>query len=609
MRRLVDIARPLAATLLVALAITAAASAATPPTAITGPVTATAATTVTLTGTVNPNGTATTWQFEYGKTTTYGSTTTSQSAGSGSVNTGVSTDVTGLTPGTQYHYRLVATSSTAGTTDGADGIFTTSAASIAPAVTTNAATSITSGGATLNGSLNPNGQATTYDFEYGKTTSYGSTTGAQNGGSGTTSVDLSAAITGLTAGTTYHFRLVATGTSGEIDGADMTFTAGGTSTAGPVATTKAATSVTSTGAKLNGTVNPNGQATTYFFDYGTTTSYGSKTAVASAGSGTKAVTEAVTLTGLKSGTYHFRIEATSPAGTSVGADMTFATTGPPTVQTGTAQGASTTGATLTGTVNPNSNATNWYFQYGTTTGYGSQTPSKSAGSGTAATGVSAVVSKLVAGTTYHYRLVATSSAGTTYGSDVTFTSVSAVTIASSTVQVVYGSQATLSGAVASRQSGVTVSILAQAQAQAHAQGSSSLTSVGTAKTGAGGSWTFKVKPKVETSYKASTPDGLSAPVGIGVRPSITLRVITGKRFTSRVVASKSFKGKTVQLQRLLPGNRWQTLAKARLNANSSAIFSAAKLPRGTSNIRIAMSVNQAGAGYLGAFSRTLTYRR
>ena len=337
----------------------------------------------------------------------------------------------------------------------------------------------------------------------------------------------------------------------------MSFTAGGASAAGPAVTTKAASSVTSTGAKLNATVNPNGQATTYFFDYGTTTSYGSKTSVVSAGAGTKAVAVSATLTGLTSGTYHFRIEATSSAGTSVGGDMTFATTGPPAVQTGTAQGASTAGATLTGTVNPHGNTTSWYFQYGSTTAYGSQTPSKSAGAGTTSTGVSAVVSKLVAGTTYHYRLVATSSAGTTYGSDVTFTTVSAVTIAASTLQIVYGSAATLSGAVASRASGVKVSILAQPF------GSTSLTSVGTATTGAGGSWTLKVKPKIETSYKASTPDGLSAPIGISVRPAVSLRLITGKRFSTRVVAGKSFKGKTVQLQRLLPGNRWQTIAKAK----------------------------------------------
>ncbi len=65
----------------------------------------------------------------------------------------------------------------------------------------------------------------------------------------------------------------------------------------------------------------------------------------------------------------------------------------------------------------------------------------------------------------------------------------------------------------------------------------------------------------------------------------------------------------MQLQRLLPGNRWETVAKAKLNSKSSAIFAAARLPRGTSLIRVAMSVNQAGAGYLGGFSRTLSYHR
>jgi hypothetical protein len=602
MRQPSEIARTLAALLLAALAIPAiagAAGAATPPTAITGPVTSTAATTVTLTGTVNPNGTATNWQFEYGKTATYGSTTTSTSAGTGTANTGVSADVTGLTPGTQYHYRLVA-ASTAGTTDGADGIFTTSSSS-PPTVTTSPATGVTTSQATLNGSLNPNGQATTYYFEYGKTTSYGTKTGMQNGGSGTTDVTVSTAISGLTPGQTYHFRLVASSKSGTTNGADMSLTAGGGSA--PTVSTKAASSVTSTGAKLNGTVNPNGQATTYFFDYGTSTAYGSKTATASVAAGTRAVNVSATLTGLAPGIYHFRLEASNSIDTSYGSDLTFGKAGPPAVQTGTAQGASTSGATLTGTVNPEGSSTNWYFQYGTSTGYGSQTPSKPAGSGTAMTGVSAVISKLIAGTTYHYRLVGTSHAGTTYGSDVAFTTVSAVTIAASTVQLVYGSKATLSGAVSTRQSGVTVSILSQPY------GSSSLNSIGTTTTGADGSWTYQVKPGIQTTYEASTPDGISAPVAIGVRPAVSLRVITGGRFTSRVVASNSFAGKTVQLQRLLPGNRWQTVAKAKLSSKSSATFSTASLPRGTSNIRVAMSVNQAGAGYLGAFSRTLTYKR
>ena len=75
------------------------------------------------------------------------------------------------------------------------------------------------------------------------------------------------------------------------------------------------------------------------------------------------------------------------------------------------------------------------------------------------------------------------------------------------------------------------------------------------------------------------------------------------------VAGKSFEGRTVQLQRLLPGNRWVTLSRVKLNARSGGVFSALVLPRGTSLVRVAMSVNQAGAGYLGAFSRTLSYKR
>ena len=93
-----------------------------------------------------PNGTATSWHFEYGDDDLRTSTS-STSAGSGTANTGVSESLTGLTPGTTYHYRLVATS-TGGTTDGSDGIFNTASAA-PPTVTTNAATGVGSGAATL----------------------------------------------------------------------------------------------------------------------------------------------------------------------------------------------------------------------------------------------------------------------------------------------------------------------------------------------------------------------------------------------------------------------------------------------------------------------------
>jgi len=96
----------------------------------------------------------------------------------------------------------------------------------------------------------------------------------------------------------------------------------------PAATTNGATSVAATSATLNGSVNRDGQATTYQFDYGTTTGYGSSVpsqAVAS-GSGTSAVTESANLTGLRPGTtYHYRIKATNATGSAYGSDQTFTT--------------------------------------------------------------------------------------------------------------------------------------------------------------------------------------------------------------------------------------------------------------------------------------------
>ena len=94
-----------------------------------------------------------------------------------------------------------------------------------PTVVTIAATDMTTTGATLNGTVNPNGQATTAKFEYGLTTAYGSpvsATLASNNGSSEQSV--AANLTGFTPGTTYHFHATATNPDGTTDGGDLTFT-------------------------------------------------------------------------------------------------------------------------------------------------------------------------------------------------------------------------------------------------------------------------------------------------------------------------------------------------------------------------------------------------
>jgi len=94
---------------------------------------------------------------------------------------------------------------------------------------------------------------------------------------------------------------------------------------------------------------------------------------------------------------------------------------PPSVYTGTFPQPSTSAATLKGSVNPHGVDTSYVFQYGTTTAYGAQTSPASVGSGTATVQVSQQITGLQPGTTYHYRIVATSAAGSTDGLDFAFT--------------------------------------------------------------------------------------------------------------------------------------------------------------------------------------------
>lgn len=192
--------------------------------------------------------------------------------------------------------------------------------------------------------------------------------------------------------------------------------------AAPSATTGPASNQAQSSATVSGTVNPNGTDTQYYFQYGTSTAYGAKTTAADAGAGTADVPVSANLTGLTpSTTYHYQLVTVSSAGTTSGADQTFTTTTPPTVTTTPASNATRTAATLNGTVNPQGQATTYYFRYGTTTSYGLQTSPASAGSGTGVVAVNARVTGLTSDTTYHFQLVAQNAGGTSYGTDQTVT--------------------------------------------------------------------------------------------------------------------------------------------------------------------------------------------
>ena len=467
-----------------------------------------------------------------------------------------------------------------------------------PAAITGPVSAVGPTSATASGTVNPNGRSTSWYFEYGTTTSYGKRTSSRSAGSGSANIQVSGSLTGLASGTTYHYRLVATNGDGTARGADGIFT----TPLAPGAATGSATSITVSSATLNGTVDPNGRATSWYFEYGRSTSYGSKTPTTSAGSGAAGRSVAAALSSLaRARLYHYRLVATSDAGTSRGLDRTFSTAGPPTVVTGAASSPTQSSARLNGNVTANGLATTWSFEYGTTTRYGTKTPTRSAGKSTRPSSVSIAVTRLRAATTYHYRLVATNSAGTRRGADATFTT-TGVTLAAQAQKVVYGRAVMLSGSVPSGKAGESVALFAEVF------GRGSPRQVATLVTGAGGVWHYLARPPLLTSYLSSW-SGLTSPkVTIGVRPRLRFRRIGRARFFTRVVAARSFSGRRVKLQRRTAAGSWVTVKRVRLKHGSAATFRV-RLRRGRSTLRIVMSVNQAGPGYLAGISRTIVYRR
>ncbi|MCH8028668.1 MAG: hypothetical protein IH874_01895 [Candidatus Dadabacteria bacterium] len=181
--------------------------------------------------------------------------------------------------------------------------------------------------AQLFGTVNSNGLSTTGWFEWGTTTSYGNTTSAESLGSGTSVVQMLHTISGLFSNTTYHFRAVAQNSAGISLGTDMSFTTPPPPVVPPTVTTDPATSVGSSSATLNGTVNPNGSPLTAWFEWGTTTSYGNTTTIINyGGSGTSPIPFSWSISGLSPNTtYHFRTVAQNSAGISLGNDRTFTT--------------------------------------------------------------------------------------------------------------------------------------------------------------------------------------------------------------------------------------------------------------------------------------------
>jgi plastocyanin len=176
-----------------------------------------------------------------------------------------------------------------------------------------------------------------------------------------------------------------------------------------------------------------------------------------------------------------------------------------------------------------------------------------------------------------------------------------LTLAVSAPIVTYGTQATLSGVVSNHAAGEQVAIYYKPYPQPN------LIQRATVLTAAGGTFSFIVAPQVLTTYQAAWKGAFSPLVTVQVQPKLTLGRNGG--WIIHAAGGRSFAGRTVQFQRLNGATgQWVTLKKVLLNSKSSARVLVV-LPKGVNHLRVTMSVNQAGAGFLGVISPTVTWRQ
>jgi hypothetical protein len=337
--------------------------------------------------------------------------------------TAVSAVLPGIEGEKTYNYRLVASNEAAGgTSRGANKQITPHNVSN---LKTEAATNITRTDARLNGSFDGNGQPTTFYFEYGLTGEpYEHVTSVEDAGEPNTPTTIFTDVTSLKAGMTYHFRVVAENTLGLSKAQDRTFV---TSPAVKDLSTDPATNVLPGSATLNGSLDPDGYETTYYFQWGKDTTYGQELPIApgedvgTTAPGSKSVHQ--DLDNLEPGiTYHYRIVAENETGETVGNDQSFITPQAPSINSFSSDNVTETTADLIATINPNGYDTTYYFEYGPGIDYGNRAPVPDDGFLPASNTSEPVTVPIsgIDGRTYHFRLIAVNQWGETITPDQTF---------------------------------------------------------------------------------------------------------------------------------------------------------------------------------------------
>jgi hypothetical protein len=413
------------------------------PTVVTGVASSIEAHSAVLEGTINTEGIAdSSYHFEYSTEPSFGLHTaeTDPVSVSGSGVVAASTLVENLSPSTTYYFRIVG-SNASGSIVGSPNSFPTLTAppdvdgtpvrGSSPAF----ASAITPRSARLHGTVNPNSNSITqYYLEYGTTVAYGHTTDSAGTESGATcffncvgnDIPVIGLASGLEPGTTYHFRVVASVGSNfpPLDpqfGADQTFVTAPAAGGG-------ATGVTSRRARLTGTIDPHGVATSYHFEYGPTTSYGSSTPEFDAGAADGEQQVAQEVSGLlPDTTYHVQVVATSAGATSgggvvrSGADGLFRTAPAPTAVAIGPAGVSTDAASLAGEINTFGLTGSYHFDvWSLDSAYTSSTAERPVSGSAGAERVSAALAGLPAGETFVVQLTVVSNDSTGVSDMLTF---------------------------------------------------------------------------------------------------------------------------------------------------------------------------------------------
>ena len=359
------------------------------------------------------------------------STKTSDGTGTGSFTS----NITGLYASTLYYVRSYATNA-AGTSYGSEISFTTNIGSTPTLSATSAISAITTTTASSGGNITAEGDSpiTARGVVWGTTTSP-TTSLSTKTSNGTGIGSFTSNITGLSLGTTYYVRSYATNSSGTSYGTEISFT----TSAGSLATmsaTVSATSITTSAATSGGNITADGGSsiTARGVVWATTTSPTiSLSTKTSNGTGTGSFTS--NITGLSAGTlYYVRSYATNAAGTNYGTEISF-TTSAGSLATISATVAATSitssGATSGGniTADGGSSITARGVVWATTTSPTISLSTKTT-DGTGTGSFTSSITGLSAGTLYYVRSYATNTAGTSYGTQISFTTLAACTCAS-----------------------------------------------------------------------------------------------------------------------------------------------------------------------------------